>query len=241
MIPTIDYLSTQFALFNTRYFHGTLPEPSFTINRARTMLGRFCWRKSRRGLPGKLASISPAEEYDIAISRFYDLSERDIQTILLHEMIHFCLCFNRTKDDAPHGTLFHREMNRINRDGWHITVSTNTSSLAVSKGACRSRRCVVALARTDGHYFTVVQRPYLLAFDKAMAKTKGLEQRQWFYTDDEYFKSFPIVRTLRFRTVPETKFSAVCQRMTQRQEKIELLKNGFVTRAHLTTRLQCHA
>ncbi len=217
MTPTAEYLRAQFAVFNARYFGGLLPEPLFRVNCARTVLGRFSCRRVRRGLLG----LRSSEEYTIAISRFYDLSERDVQTVLLHEMIHFHLCYRHMADSSPHGKLFRREMERINADGWGISVRTSTKGWQPSAGKCRSKRCVVAMATADGCYFAAVQRPYVKAFDRAMGRIAGLKRREWYVTGDGFFRQYPIVRTLRFRLVPAEEFDTVCKRMTDNCERME--------------------
>ncbi len=216
MTPTAEYLRAQFAEFNDRYFGGVLPEPQFRVNSARTILGRFSCRRVRRGLLG----LRSSEEYAIAVSRFYDLGERDVQTVLLHEMIHFYLCYRRMADSSPHGKLFRREMERINADGWSISVRTSTKGWQPSAEKCSSKRCVVALTTADGCYFAAVQRPYVKAFDRAMGRIAGLKRREWYITGDSFFRQYPLVRTLRFRLVTAEEFNAVCKRMADNCERI---------------------
>ena len=218
MIPTTDYLSAQFAVFNARYFGGELPEPQFKVNSARTLLGRFSCRRVRKGLLG----LRHSDEYAIAISRFYEMSERDVQTVLLHEMIHYHICYHRLADTSPHGTLFRREMRRINADGWNITVRTSTKGWQINGGKDRPKRFVVALTMPDGCYFAAVQRPYVKAFNAALGRTSDQNRREWFFTGDEFFVQFPLVRTLRFRKVSAPEFDAVCKRMSDRGETLQL-------------------
>ncbi len=217
MTPTIDYLRTQFIAFNARYFGGELPEPQFKINCARTLLGRFSCRKVRQGLLG----LRHSEEYAIAISRFYDLNERDVQTVLLHEMIHFHICFHHMTDTSSHGVLFRREMERINADGWNISVRTSTKGWQINDdGRRRTKRFVVALTTSDGFYFTAIQRPYVKVLDREMLRVSGLERWEWYFTDDEFFVQFPLVRSLRFRRVSAEEFDAVCKRMRDKGERL---------------------
>ncbi len=255
MTPTTDYLRAQFALFNARYFGGELPEPQFKVNSARTLLGRFSFRRVRKGLLG----LRHSEEYSIAVSRFYEMSERDVQTVLLHEMIHFHICYHRLADTSSHGPLFRREMQRINADGWNITVRTSTRGWQINGGKDRPKRCVVALTMPDGYYFAAVQRPYVHAFNAALdrivggassgngsassgnssnfgekgsaasVKTNAMSSgtgsanlREWFFTGDEFFVQYPLVRTLRFRKVSAAEFASVCLRMRERGEKLHL-------------------
>lgn len=217
MTPTAEYLRTQFAAFNVRYFGGVLPEPQFRVNSARTILGRFSCRRVRRGLLG----LRSSEEYTIAVSRFYDLGERDVQTVLLHEMIHFYLCYCHMTGSSPHGKLFRREMERINADGWNISVRTSTKGWQPSAEKCSSKRCVVALTTADGCYFAAVQRPYVKAFDRAMGRIADIRHREWYVTGDSFFRQYPLVRTLRFRLVTAEEFNTVCKRMTDNCERME--------------------
>lgn len=51
----------------------------------------------------------PQRTFSIYISTYYDCSERDYQTVLLHEMIHYLICFLRLDDTSPHGVLFKKK------------------------------------------------------------------------------------------------------------------------------------
>lgn len=209
MTPTVELLRVWFADFNARYFGGALPMPLLKVSNARTALGQFCCRKVRGGLLG----LRSADEYCISVSRYYDISERELQNILLHEMIHFSISRGKVRDTSPHGVLFHREMDRLNALGWHITVSTNIKGWAVSGGKRRSLRCVVVAATDKGCYMAAVQRPYVREVDGVLARVGGFERRQWYCTNDDYFQSFPLVRTPRLRRVGEAEFREVCARL----------------------------
>lgn len=209
MTPTVELLRAWFADFNVRYFGGALPMPLLKVSNARTTLGQFSRRKVRGGLLG----LRSADECCISVSRYYDIAERELQNILLHEMIHFSISRGKVRDTSPHGVLFHREMDRLNAQGWHISVSTNTKGWAVSGGKRRSLRCVVVAATSRGCYIAAVQRPYVRAVDGVLARVGGFEQRRWYYTNDDYFQSLPLVRTPRLRRVGEAEFREVCARL----------------------------
>ena len=128
MTLTTLLLSEWFAKFNHLYFDDTLPTPLFRLSKARTRFGYMKCVTSRKSWFSK-----PQRTFTIYISTYYDCSERDYQTVLLHEMIHYLICFLRLEDTSPHGVLFKKKADQINRCGWNITVSTSASHLKVSE------------------------------------------------------------------------------------------------------------
>ena len=93
MKPTLKYIKEQFGTFNRAYFGGKLPEPAFALSHARTILGQFCCRRSRRWLTGRRKPSGCT----IRISTYYDIPERECQNVLLHEMIHYYIAYNGIK------------------------------------------------------------------------------------------------------------------------------------------------
>ena len=144
MTLTTLLLSEWFAKFNHLYFCDTLPTPSFRLSKARTRFGYMKCVTSRENWFSK-----PQRTFSIYISTYYDCSERDYQTVLLHEMIHYLICFLRLEDTSPHGVLFKKKADQINRCGWNITVSTSASHLKVSEQTRKRQRgrCLLLLDR----------------------------------------------------------------------------------------------
>ena len=106
---TIDYLTEKFNEYNAKYFNSELPLPQFKLGRARRTYGQH----KRTRFFGKFVS-------QITISTFWERTEKNYCTTLLHEMIHYYIRFKGLKDNKMHGRLFYQIADRINKDGWDI-------------------------------------------------------------------------------------------------------------------------
>lgn len=87
-----------FTTFNEQYFDGGLPLPRLALSRSKTRLGSMSCKRVTRLLRGTKFS-----DFTIRLSNYYDLSERDFQNVLLHEMIHYHIAYTELK------TLRHME------------------------------------------------------------------------------------------------------------------------------------
>lgn len=208
MSLSIQQLRTWFREFNCRYFGDELPEPRLVVSHARTQLGQFRCQRQRTSWLRKLSPFtthhSPQASYTIKVSEYYDVGERELQNVLLHEMIHFYISYKGLRDTSAHGPEFRRIMQWLNDEhGWHITVSTNTKGWTVSKPYQQRqlrRRHVIAVETTDGHcYLGVVHADYVKHVDRQATRTPQVKSHRWFTTTDAYFADFPQSRTLRAR------------------------------------------
>lgn len=210
--PTVDFIRDQFAAFNARYFGGSLPEPRFVVNHARTILGQFvCSRKRGWGV-----FAGRPRDCTIKVSDYFDMPEKEYQNVLLHEMIHYHIAYNRIKDTSPHGEKFRAMMERLNEEGgWNIRVRGKMAHYGMAdKAAQRQARIVVAMATADGkHYLSVVQRSAVGKVEAAIRRTAAITSHEWFVTADSYFSDFPQVRTLRARRMAEGAFMTAVEKL----------------------------
>lgn len=209
MQVSVELLKEWFADFNVRYFGGSLPVPAFAVGRSRTQLGCMSCKVRRRMFSKSYT------DYTIRLSNYYDADERHFKSVLLHEMIHLCITSRRIKDTSPHGEVFRRMMRAINADGWSISVSTKMDAVQRSAGKARKRmRVVLAVAMTDGRcLLSVVSPRYVPAIDKTMSRARGIVRYDWYVSDDDFFSSFPSVRTPRGRIVGKDMFAELTGRM----------------------------
>lgn len=192
-----------FDTFNRQYFNGELPLPRLALGSSRTRLGSMSCRR-RRTLTGWRFS-----DFAIRLSTYYDCTEREMQTVLLHEMIHYYIAWKGIRDDAPHGSVFRSIMNRLNtRHGWNISVS---ASMRGRKTAAphndRRPRLVLALENSRGECFlTVVNPRYAAQLKSRLKNAVDATQRAWFVSTDPFFSDFTTVRSLRARKVKREVF-----------------------------------
>ena len=203
---TTDVLAEYFQQFNRDYFGDGLPLPRLVLSHSRTRLGSFSCKSKMTWRGRKLTDLT------IRISTYYNMTEWQMQNVLLHEMIHYSIAYTGLKDTSAHGVVFRGMMDNLNRKyGWEITVMQDTKGWGLSEMAQRkidsqrgAKRLVLAMRTRDGRCFLSVVNPKFR--DKLEAQIKKVPEivwHQWFISSDEYFCNFPAVRTLRGRRVPE--------------------------------------
>lgn len=128
----------------------------------------------------------------IEISIRYDLPESEYIDTLVHEMIHYYILTNDITDDAPHGTIFNREMKRINElYGIKVTLCFEHSEEELIATASRDRFVCVA-GMDDGTFgVAVVAKNNVLAFWDEFYKIPGVRDVKWFISNREIFRLFP--------------------------------------------------
>lgn len=155
MIPTLTWTSKKFDTFNAEFFGGILAAPIFQITKTRSFLGQVSWRyvpgtiRSKYTSSGRrvrVGDVAPSETR-LKMSAFYDRPERELENILLHEMIH--LWFVQTdRPEIGHGPEFKAEAARIHREsrGAHvITITDSATRKTVASGVKRKEYVVYFL------------------------------------------------------------------------------------------------
>ena len=90
-----------------------------SLSDAKTFLGQ-CVYRTRRKPNGSV------EKYDfkLRINTRLDLPEREVEDIIIHEMIHYYIGFHQLKDTSAHGQIFRQIMNEINTKlGRNLSIS----------------------------------------------------------------------------------------------------------------------
>lgn len=203
MTPTTEQIATWFDTFNRDYFAGSMPRPRLSLGHSRTRLGSMACRRRRTLLGWKNS------DFAIRLSTYYDCTERELQTVLLHEMIHLYIAWKGISDDAPHGCVFRRMMDELNtRYGWNITVSTSMRGRQTTAPRDSNRqRLVLALENSRGECFLSVVNPrYAVRLKAQLGRAIDVKPRAWFVSTDPFFADFTTVRSLRARRVTRTIF-----------------------------------
>ena len=187
-----------FTTFNEQYFDCVLPLPRLALSRSKTRLGSMSCKRVTRLLRGTKFS-----DFTIRLSNYYDLSERDFQNVLLHEMIHYHIAYTGVKDTSPHGVVFRRKAEAFNRKyGWNIKVTGSTRGIKPAKPQPDCEFLVLALLLDSGeHLFSVVNPRYAHEIDRSIRCVSRVKSFNWYTTCDRYFMDFPRVRSLRGRRV----------------------------------------
>ena len=196
MTLTVDLLRTWFRQFNDDYFGGELPVPSLALSKARTRLGTMsCKRKLH-------VCVVAYSDFAIRISTYYDCTEREYQETLLHEMIHYYITYKHIRDKSSHGPVFRSIMERLNREhGWNVTVSSSMRDHKISDPqsalAVRNYLVLAIVTKDGGRMLSVVSPRSAREIDRRARMVAEIVDHRWYTTQDEYFRNFPKVRTLR--------------------------------------------
>lgn len=205
------WMKTNFMRFNTQYFDGVLPLPRLRAGRSRTQLGTMsCKRKTSWGR-------TKLYDFTISLSNYYDQTEHQFQSVLLHEMIHLSIAVSGVKDTSPHGVVFRALMQRLNRDGWDIQIMTKTRDYTkayTGSATVIAQYIVLALEMNDGKRFLSSVNPkFVRDINQQLRTIPQISHYAWFTTSDRWFETMPKVRSLRGRRVTADVFQAKTQAM----------------------------
>lgn len=213
----VEYLKKLFHRCNDKYFDGKLPEPQLRVSHSRTQLGTFSFKifRSRRSVGGlRLPSFGVAggglrsTQWQISISDYYLMSDDQLEDVMAHEMIHFSIAYTGLKDTAPHGVIFRGMMDAINwKFGRHLSVRTSTRGWQPRVEPKPQKYLVLGLKTNDGVYFLSSVNPKSAGrLELQIRRVPSIVAHKWIETTDDYFRSFPRVRSLRGRRVPKALF-----------------------------------
>ena len=205
------WMKNNFMRFNTQYFDGVLPLPRLRAGRSRTQLGTMsCKRKTSWGR-------TKLYDFTISLSNYYDQTEHQFQSVLLHEMIHLSIAVSGVKDTSPHGVVFLGLMQRLNRDGWDIQIMTKTRDYTkayTGTATVIAQYIVLALEMNDGKRFLSSVNPkFVRDINQQLRTIPQISHYAWFTTSDRWFETMPKVRSLRGRRVTAEVFQTKTQAM----------------------------
>ena len=198
-----------FRRFDHDYFGGKLPVPELGLTRAKTRLGQLSYKRATRWGRTKLYA------FKLSMSTYYDMTDRQAKSVLLHEMIHYIIGFTGLKDTAPHGIVFRGMMDNLNRKyGWDIRVMTSTKGWKVSEWAEERQKAkgpqiylMLAIEMQDGkHYLSRVNPSFARRIESKLALVRELRSHRWYTTHEPYFEDYPQVRSLRGRRISKSDF-----------------------------------
>ena len=198
-----------FRRFDHDYFGGKLPVPELGLTRAKTRLGQLAYKRATRWGRTKLYA------FKLSMNTYYDMTDRQAKSVLLHEMIHYIIGFTGLKDTAPHGIVFRGMMDNLNRKyGWDIRVMTSTKGWKVSEWAEERQKAkgpqiylMLAIEMQDGkHYLSRVNPSFARRIESKLALVRELRSHRWYTTQEPYFEDYPQVRSLRGRRISKSDF-----------------------------------
>jgi len=211
MQVTKEWMEKWFTEFNHDYFDDRLSLPRLVLSKSRTRLGSMACKRKVQMFHSHLC------DYAIHLSNYYDLSERQFQNVLLHEMIHYFISYTGLKDTSPHGVVFRRMMDDLNRKyGWEISVMTSTKNVKKAGEIPQDKTyLVLAMEMKNGRRFLSVVNPRSARqLERQMHLVSDLERHDWHLSQNPYFFGFPAVRTLRARRLGKDEYNRLIAQMT---------------------------
>ena len=209
MIVTIDWMEEWFKRFDQEYFGGKLPLPELSLTRAKTRLGQLAFKRASRWGRTKLY------DFKLSMSTYYDMTEQQAKSVLLHEMIHYIIGYTGLKDTSPHGVVFRGMMDNLNRKyGWDIRVMTSTKGWKVSERVAEKKKAkgpqtylMLAIELKDGKFYLSRVNPgFARRIEKQLPMVRELRSHRWYTTQESYFEDYPQVRSLRGRRITKNDY-----------------------------------
>lgn len=202
MIVSTKFLTDCFNRFNAEIFGGSLPPIPIRTARTKTSLGRFHYVKKK-----SLLGRDRYEQMSLSFSTLFDLSEREWEDTVIHEMIHYYLAVTDAPKETAHGPHFRAEMERINRDyGRNITISHKRNKENPGELTDNRRRThIVAVMRmkngTTGLKCLVCVGRKVLDYYRTVTAVSTVESVEIYATQAPYFNRFPHSVSMRYHVV----------------------------------------
>lgn len=208
MIATIPFIQETFDHFNDLCFDGSLPAVPIVLSRAGTFLGKMeC--KARRNLFG---TVTSHYDFRLKISTGFDLSQEELEDVVIHEMIHYHIAYQRLKDTSAHGKIFRHMMETINREyGRHITVrhhgAPEQNLVRNSAGKTRTH-CLCVSSFPDGKRgVTVCASTKISELHRLLPQYFGITDMKWYISQDPFFNRYPRAHTPKIYRITEDELS----------------------------------
>lgn len=180
--PTLEFLKAKFSEFNVRIFGGRLPEIPLALCEVSSFVGQY----KRHG-----------NSHLLRFSTAFDLSERELEDTIIHEMIHYFIAYNGLYDRSAHGPLFKAMMNSINEaHDRNITVSRRTThgEMLDAKTAKKKWHVIAILHFSTGEKgVKVLPRviPKILEYHRSLSAASNIRQIDLYLHNASWFNRFP--------------------------------------------------
>lgn len=221
MRPTIQYVKMKFDEFNILLFDGMLPSISFVITDSVSYGGLFVCKKSRDA-SGNWSIC----DLQIRISKRFDLPEKDLEDIIIHEMIHYYIFYKKIKDNSKHGRIFTQKMKEINdKFNRNVKIST-TYSKEIFDGDTRMRLhylCVSELQ--DGRCgVTVTAKSRIFDIWNTLPELFQLKKYTWYASFNSYFNRFPKVQKPKIYSVDKKELMDNLENAVELERKMNVIE-----------------
>lgn len=191
MTATLPFIQEAFDRFNKLCFEGSLPPIPVKLVKARTFLGKVTYT-GKRSIFGNVARY---ENYCLRISTSFDLTQRELEDVVIHEMIHYFIAVNGIRDTSAHGEVFRKMMRTLNENfGRNICVRHHGCEGAMPQPRDTQIRanwlCVTQLI--DGNWgITSCAKTKVFEIHRGLPKYYRLKSLEWYGSLDPFFNRYP--------------------------------------------------
>ena len=208
MTATVPFIQKAFDRFNALCFEGVLPAVPIVLTRAGTFLGKMEY-KSRRDFFG---IVSSHYDFRLKISTGFDLTQEELEDVIIHEMIHYYIAYRNLRDSSVHGETFRRIMETINKKyGRHITVRHHgePEQNLVRDGSTQYKKHYLCVSTfTDGNMgITVCASTKIFELYKLLPKYYQISKMEWYGSIDPFFNRFPRANTPKIYKITKEELS----------------------------------
>ena len=208
MTATLPFIQETFDRFNALCFGGELPAVPIVLSKAGTFLGKMEY-KSRRDFFG---IVSSHYDFRLKISTGFDLTQEELEDVVIHEMIHYYIAWRNLRDSSVHGQTFRRIMETINlKYDRHISVSHHgePEQNLVRNGSGNIKKhylCVSTLS--DGNMgITVCASTKIFELYRKLPKYYRISKMEWYGSLDPFFNRFPRANTPKIYKITKEELS----------------------------------
>ncbi len=192
MKANLPYIQEKFRHYNELIFDGQLPEPPISICDVKTFLGK-CTFKMRKKLFGKVEYC----DFKLRFNKRIELTEDEMDDIIIHEMIHYYTGWKRLQDSSAHGPLFRRLMEEINaRYGRHISITHHLTDSQKNEMMLQDRKSNVLAVVTfkSGRRSIKVlpsDRNKVLKYYHTVGGARAIRSVELYFSENPYFNRYP--------------------------------------------------
>ena len=202
MKPDINYILDKYHYFNNLCFEGRLPDVPVQLCDAAGFLGKACYS----AVEDQYGLVIGYTKLKLRINIRYELTESEVEDVILHEMIHLYIAYHNIKDSSPHGPVFRSLMKMINgKYSRHIFISHKGASETEDK--TEGRIVIVTGFADSSHGITICSPEKLRKIKSSLSRRYRFKSMKCYYSTDPYFKRYPRSITGRIWKISEDALS----------------------------------
>lgn len=181
-----EYVTEKFNEFNRTIFGNELPSINIRIGNAKTMLGSISYKKKTTW------KKTVYYDFKLTVSSYSELTEKEIEDVIIHEMIHYYILYFNIKDTSSHGVTFRRIMNSINKNfKRNITISKRNATPLPERSATKLYLVCTGELANGKLAVSVIPKSKIFTFWSLLPKLFKIRNVKWYASRDKYFDRYP--------------------------------------------------